>query len=505
MRKGKTTIRRGAAVVAMALGTLAIAGSGAGAAGANLPDILNGQSDAQALRLKVTVPGTAEIQAVLKEAGLDTSAVDLSGLGLDGLTIDQKISLTHGEVLRSLEDGATDVASGWASVLQGLLGGDMPTAQTRCTGADCSDAIATDATRIDLPLGLGHVILNGASSKTASLVDTRNDTALAQVLVDPEELLATLGVDTQLRELTNTFNTTVIPVVNDVIETADETIHSLPLDNTEKDIIDRIVTLDPVDPLPDLTKVDLVSLDVLGSTSNIFPETRTGVEGLLAEASSKIANVALLGDWATIGSIDLKTEAYANGVKGGAKAVATSNVVDANIGDGIGVHVSGADLQFLTNPVKVYETIRKDAQLLPELEGPLTQVANASKLLLQIAGIKVELFGTEENAAKNGLWATSRAGSLKVTIEPQLINQAGLAAITSAPVGTVPLLDNDKHFTSTGLRVELTAPEAYSAVSVGNVLDEFNPPPTTGVATPLLASLMLLGGAITIRRFALAR
>jgi hypothetical protein len=58
---------------------------------------------------------------------------------------------------------------------------------------------------------------------------------------------------------------------------------------------------------------------------------------------------------------------------------------------------------------------------------------------------------------------------------------------------------------STGIKLTIEAPNSSASVAVGNVLGSVPPPPRTGVGTPLLAGLMLLGGAIVVRRFAVSR
>ena len=506
MRKRNSIIRRGAALVAMALGMLAISGSGASAVGAKLPEILNGQADATALQLSIDIPALEDIQKALADAGVDTTVVDLDMLGLPAINIRQNISLTQGQVLRSIDPSVNDLASGFAAVTQGDLLNEA--VESACHGSVCGDNQQTAGTRVDLPLDLGYILLNGAESATTSLVDTRNNTKLAEVLVDLEPLLngQLSAVGDLLDDLTDTINSTVIPAVNPVLEQVETTLRDVLPNGIENDIVDLIVdNIGPVEAIPSLRSVDLVDLTVLGARADVFPEVRGGVEGLLATSSSKITDLNILGDWATLGAVNLETSAYANGTKGQAVADAIVDIIDANLGGALGINITGAEFAKLTNAEYLYNAIRKDVGALPELESVFEELAAATKLLAQIAGINVTLFDEVERVDPNGNSAFAAARSVLIEVEPMVPNAAALTAALQEAIANgqaVPRLDEDD-FVSTGIRVAVELPQSAASVSLGSVLGKTPPPPTTGVATPLLAGLMLLGGAITIRRFAI--
>lgn len=508
MRNGKSTIRRGAALVAMALGMLSISGSGASAVGAKLPEILNGQSDATALQLSIDIPKLGDIQRALAEAGVDTTVLDLDMLGLPAINIRQNISLTQGQVLRSIDPSIKDVASGFAAVAQGDLLNEA--VETACGGPVCGDNKGTSGTRVDLPLDLGYIQLLGADSVTSSLVDTRNATKLAEVLVDLAPVIGDGGplapVGAALDDLTEVLNTTVIPTINPVLEQVETTLRNVLPDGIESKIVDLIVdNIGPIKPVPSLSTVDLINLTVLGAQADVYPEVRGGVEGLLATSSSKIADLNILGDWATLGAVNLETSAFANGKKGQANAKSVIDIVDADLGGALGINITGEEFAALTDAEYLYNAIREDVGALPELKPVFEELAAATKLLAQIAGIKVTLFEKVERVDPNGNSAEAAARSVLVEVSPAVPKVGALTAALQEAVAAgrvVPVLDEDD-FVSTGIRVAVELPKSAASVSLGSVLGRTPPPPTTGVATPLLAGLMLLGGAMTVRRFAI--
>lgn len=513
MRRSMSTFRRGTAVMAVALGMLAISGSGASAAG-GLPDILNGQADSQALRIRLTLPAVDSLVDALKTAA-DLEGVSLPQIGLQGIVIDQKVSLNHGEAIRSIDTTIQDVASGFAAVASGDL--LTRSVDSRCAAAACDATDGVSETRIDLPLGIGSIVLNGAKSLTASNVDTQNLTQLAKVDLTLAPLLCKTcplaAVGDALDTLTSTVNDTIIsdegPVqLNEKLETIEATLRGVLPKSIQEKILDRIVTnIGPVKPLPSLRDVELLDLSILGAHANVLPQSRNGVTGLLASSSAKIADVGILKaatgeSWASLGAVDLSTQAFANGVKGGADAVAKSTVVGADLGGLLGIDIDGMDLADLTNPAYLYDALFPGQDVPEALKPVLAELAATTELLANIAGINVELFGTDKKIAADGTSAWATAGSLRITVAPKVPKVSALLSKIGQD-GVIPRLAASD-YVSTGIELMVEAPSASSAVAVGNVLGSVPPPPTTGVGTPLLAGLMLLGGAMVVRRFAIA-
>ena len=241
--------------------------------------------------------------------------------------------------------------------------------------------------------------------------------------------------------------------------------------------------------------------------ANVTPFTPTsgpgkGVKGLKAASHAKIANLDILGTgkdaWAHVGAVGLTTESFANGVKGVASAGADVEIVGANVGGLLGLDVPTDLLRDLTNGNAVKEVIKNLG--LPEEDELLAAV----DLIYMTAGITIDTFGEVTNVDPKGNFANASAGTLAITVEPKIPNPT--AVLASLDAGDIVPRLGKSDFVSTGLILKVTLPNASSAVSMGKVLSEdFPPPPRTGVGTPLMAGVVLIGAAAMVRRFALAK
>lgn len=517
---GKTTsvLRRSASMLAVAIAMMAITGPAsaeeAGIAGMN---ILNGKADSQALRVKLTLPSVDQLQDTLAQLGIETPVevpADVKALLADvPTTIEQVISLNHGEVLRADAEGNKDHASGFATSVIGDLIPEK-TAESICVaGTDCSvgNSASTAAHQIDLPEGLGSIRVAGADSSSPSELETTNETALVKVDLDLKDLLATAGVSSQLHTLTDTINTMVLPQVNSALSLVEGTLGDALEQNAPavKEQLDKIITLGTINDIPNLDEVSLLSLKVLDGTANVMPKTVDGVEGLLAQSTSKVADVKVLGDWATIEAVGTETNSFANGQASGAYATSDAQIAGLNLGGALGIDVSEDELREVLSGDYLKNTVEG---LGADLEQDVTEVVRALDLLHGIAGISYEFFKEDSEFDDDGMWANASAGTLKLTVAPKIpvFNADELADLDD---GIVPELGEDD-YVATGLSLELELPNSSSAVVLGDVLSNcvgkcgptsFVLPGRTGVGTPLLVGVLLLGMAVVVRRFAMTK
>lgn len=507
MLKRKGTARRAAAAIAVTVGIMAISGTGANAAVQGLPEILNGKADSQALKIELQLPSTDTLNAALGELGL--GVVDLPG-GLLGQRLEQTISLNHGEVLRSAKASIADHASGFAAPLLGLLGADK--AETRCDDNGCGGTRAASGLTVNvldqvIPGGIGTIKIANAVSNTTSVVDTRNASGLAEVnlsLANLFKIEALAPLAEALNTLRETVNDTVLPTVNPVLEQVGGLVEDLVNDTPLEDAVE----VGGINPIPDFTKVDLLDLEILKSFADVRPFTPKsgagkGVKGLLGESAAKVANLDILGTgteaWAHVGAVGLNTSAFANGVKGAAVAGSDVEIVGADVGGLLGLSVPTDTLRALVDGTAVREVI-------DNLDLPLEQdLLNTVDLIYLTAGIDIDAFGKNIDIDPKGNFASASAGTLRIRVEPKIPNPAALLEAPTGGATVVPALTEDD-FVSTGLVLQVTLPNASSAASIGKVLSQdFPEPPTTGVGLPLLGAVALIGSAIGVRRFALAK
>jgi hypothetical protein len=506
--KFSATIRRSTAILAVAVGMLAITGP-ANAAG-SLPSILSGKADSQALRIQLTLPGLDQLKSTLQAAGVDLSSLPSTGVG--GVTIDEKLSLNHGEVLRNIK-GAPDRSAGFATAITGMLpvAGDLTkSAESSCSTAGCTPgtpiaAVDTDLTVPTTAIDLGHLKLAGAESVTKNLLDTRNVTALATAHIDLASLIGPKGplsaVGDALRTLTSTVNNTVLPPVNGALSTLEGSLGDALAQNAPalKKQLDNLVSVGTVKPLPDLITVSLADLTILGAKANVSTATVNGFKGVLAQSASKVADVKLLGGWAGLDAVGISTSSFANGHKGGAASSADSQIAGLNLGGALGLNIDGSDLQNLANP-KALEKAISDAAASAGLQAQAQDLIGAIDLLYNISGIDVQFFGQSHTADKLGRYAQAQAGTLALIVEPKI---PVMSSMVTLPGHTVPTFTK---FASTGIRLRVDLPNASTAVAAGNVLGtSFTSNPVTGVGMPIFAAFVLLGAALVIRKFVLSK
>jgi hypothetical protein len=123
-------------------------------------------------------------------------------------------------------------------------------------------------------------------------------------------------------------------------------------------------------------------------------------------------------------------------------------------------------------------------------------------MLYNIAGITVENVGTQ--IVKQANFASAKAGTLRITVAPKLPVLGSLSQLTG---GAVPSLDSIK-YVSTGIALQIELPNSSAASSVGAaVLGKTFPGPKarTGVGTPFALAFVLIGAAIVVKRYALAK
>lgn len=508
MSKKGSGLRRAAAVVAASVAMMAIAGSGASAASTGLPVTVDAAAASQALRLKITLPSLAELEAILtKVTGQTVTLPDVDLPASIPTVIDQKISLNNATVLKSLK--GSNKAAGFAAATVGNL---LPNANvaTHCVkGGSCTDNTQSlIAQTLSLPAGLGKVDVAAAKSSALSPTSSLNTTALAQVDLSLAELIKTAGLSETLKTLTDIVNAQVLPVVNQQLAAAEKTINDLLAAQAPaiKKEIDKVITLGTIKDLPQLDKVGLLNLTVLAANANTSPKTVGGVNGMLASARSKVTDLDILGGWATIDAVGLKSESYANGVKAQAKAQSDAEIVGLDLGGALGIHVEEQDIKdFLGDPSTLIEAIAEDA---PDgLEEPFGEIVAALKLLQTIAGISFDFIEESTMIDPKGQFAKSSAGTMVLRIEPKIPTLDALKNATPGVGGVVPRL-KESDYVSAGIRIQLELPSAATSVAVNNPVKGQlfrGPDAKSGVGTPLLAVVMLLGAAFTIRRFALSK
>lgn len=501
-----TMIRKGAAALVLAVGALAITGTGAGAA-VTTPDTLDGFANSTALKVKLVVPSPDELKARLVAAGIPVSAIP--NTNISGITLEQAIAVNSGNARKQ---GSVTSASGFAaSAIGSLLN---RSARSSCSRAACtegeSSTILPKTTLlgpVSPPAGIGSIEIGAADSMTSSFLDTKNRTGLVTVDLDARQLLGAGGslsvVGNALTSLTSTVNNSVLPVVNPVIQTFIDTIDGLDVAKPVRDELYNYATLGQVKPLQDPTTTKLLSLDVLSSDANVVRETQENTVGLKSTSSANIADLKILGGWVSVDSLKLSSLAYANAASATATATNNSTVVGATLGGLVNVDISKSDLVRLTDPETLSNVIR---ETVPGLDTQVEDVVAAIHLLYNIAGIKVELLPAveEKDVArdKSASVAYAKAGTIRITVEPKI----PVLANGVTPAGSaVPRFGADD-YVSTGLSLTVDLPATEVKATAGTVKCIGGPgcPPPTGVGTAWGAILLLFGAAFTVKRFGFA-
>jgi hypothetical protein len=543
-------IRRSAAVLAVALATFVAAGSSAQATPA-LPPILNGVADAQALHLKLQLPTLASLQNTLSGVlGVPASALPALPAQVTSLlntvsNLDEVISLNHGEVMQGITK-AVDHALGFANPLTGTLDpvlktlGVNSTAVTSscsknagCTSSNPLPSQLQNGLDIQLPAGLGEIKVAGAQSITKNLLDTQNLTGLVDVKLGLGGLLGTGGVlapvGDALRQLTNTVNSQIVTAINsqlsNVTSTLNGIINQTPLGSAlqpvQQELSKFVDITNVINAIPDLTKADLLDLSILTAGANVTKAAgASGKLGVLSTSTSRIANLDILKlaneaqGWAHLDAIDLATKAFANGVKSDAIAEATSNATKGNLAGLLNIHVSNSDLADLLSGNALVNTLTSSltnalkqaglsATQISQLTNPITGIVN---LLQNILNIKVE--SVTPQLVKTASFASAKAGTLKITVAPQIpVLTDLLGSLTAGTAGTSALNLNAVKYVPSGIALSIELPNASAASGMGVVQGKTfsGPKARTGVGTPFAIAFILIGAAVVVKRFALAK
>lgn len=371
---------------------------------------------------------------------------------------------------------------------------------------NCGDAQTADTSGLNaaLPLDIGHVKLGAGASKitcVGSMFDLASETALTQVKLNLASLVGSNGqlaaVGDALRTLTTQVNSTVLPVVNQQVDTAKGVLEGV-LPEAGKKELDKLVTIGHIKELPNLDAVDLLSFTVLGSNANISPLEKSGRTSFLAKNDSKVVDVSVLGGWAKIGVIGLSTETYANGNAADAIAKANVKINEIDLGGLLGINLQNETLRDLAD---VESTKAKLEALTPEAAKPaLQELFAAVDLLYNIAGLDVEIAKTK--TLKGANQALAEAGTVTLRLEPKLPDLAALTAAVTSGNGVIPRLTKDQ-FKSAGVIVEVDFPTAASQVAIGKAQGVAFA--RTGIGTPWLIAMALIGLALVVRRFAVAK
>ena len=325
------------------------------------------------------------------------------------------------------------------------------------------------------------------------------------------------AVKTAIQQLTDQLNTQVISQVNNalapVITQLQKTISQTPLAPVQ-DELNKLVTLKGViNAIPDLTQADLVDLSVLTAGANVVKSVgASGKTGVLSTSNSQIANLDILKlgsgkGWAHIDAISLLTKAFANGVKSDAVAEAKSSATGGDVGGLLGIHISNADLADLLNGTALSKTLTGVLQKAGVLTDQVSLLAGAGNMLYKIAGISFENVGT--SIVKTASFASAKAGTMRITVAPQIpVLSDLLSSLNSGTAAASALNLNAVKYVPSGIVLSLELPNSSAASGVGaKVLGKTFPGPKarTGVGTPFAIAFVLIGAAVLVKRFALAK
>lgn len=498
MRK-TNTLRRASAALALAVGVLAITSTGAGAAGST-PAILEGFSNATALKMKITVPAVDALRASLAKAGI--SSADLPKSNIAGAVLEQAISVNSASAQKK---GSAASAQGFAA--PGIGSFLTRSSKSSCASASCADHASDPGQTLTVleqvaPGGIGTIEVATADSLTTSYLDSLNKTGHVKVDLDATKLLGKGGaleaVGGALSTLASTVNAEVLTKINPVIQQVIDASGDAAL-KPVTDELKRYITLGQIKPLPDPSSNKLLGLEVLTSRANIGREVRKGTTGLLSSAAATVEDVNVLNGWVTIDTVKLRSEAYANGVKGGASATSSSSILGGTIGGLLNIDIDEGDLNRLTNPATLKGLLRDNAPA--GLESGVEDVAAAIDLLYNVAGVTVEFLPTSKVALPSGRVARAEAGTLRITVAPKI----PLLANGVTPAGSVvPRLAADD-YVSTGLSMVLDFPSVEVEASAGEVQCLGRCINRTGVGTPWLAVLLMFAAAFAVKRYGFAK
>ena len=137
----------------------------------------------------------------------------------------------------------------------------------------------------------------------------------------------------------------------------------------------------------------------------------------------------------------------------------------------------------------------------------VSQLTGAVNMLYKIAGISVENVGT--SIVKTASFASAKAGTMRITVAPQIpVLSDLLSSLNSGTAAASALNLNAVKYVPSGIVLSLELPNSSAASGVGaKVLGKTFPGPKarTGVGTPFAIAFVLIGAAVLVKRFALAK
>jgi hypothetical protein len=370
---------------------------------------------------------------------------------------------------------------------------------------------------------LGDIKIAGAQSVTNNLLNTKNLTGLVNVKIGLGGLFNAVPQLAQVRDaiqnLTKQLNDQVIGTVNGVLSTLvpqlNNIIDSTPLAPVKAEL-DKLVSLnDVINAIPDLTQADLLDMSILSGTADVTKAVgASGAVGVMSKSTSQIANLDILklgnqNGWAHIDAISLLTKAFADGVKNDAIAEASSHATRGDVGGLLGLHISNADLADLLNGNALTSTLTGVLQKAGVPAAQLDALTGAVKMIQQIAGISVDEVGSA--VSKGATFASAKAGTLKITVAPKIPVLGDLLSSLTSGTAASALDLNAVKYVPSGIVLSLELPNS-SAVSAMGVVKGVTcvslcstPHARTGVGTPYVIAFVMIGCALVVKRFALAK
>lgn len=460
MRKGVGRTRRVVAAVAVSMVALLATGTGASAASPVL-SVKNYAAQATASVLDVNLALPTVLNGVLTPLGIVNP-------------ISESISMS--QALAQI-DKTVDSGSAKAQMFLGNLDEKLETVslallQKKLPVAFAPLSLVEKVVHQDLAaIDLGGLIKVGISDVNASstLKNLGNGVKAVKSVSDSKLVGVTVGLTT---DLINTLKGVLQPVL-DLTDAPNsgliDTINGLltPVEDLVETTLGVPVSLD-LPKISDLLSESLVSIGVIETKT--ITDYATGVRN--ATGFSRMADIDLFGKGENalvhIDALTTRTFAQVGETAGAAKATAIHEIVGLRVldneigllkGDQLAVSINGKQLAL-----------------------PLNVLDQLNSLIFDTLGLKINLLGTEKSATASKAFAKAR--TLAVTIAPNIAGNE-LFNLTIQGPGSEVL--------AAGTNVE---GKTFPA-----------PHPTTGVSTNLylLAGPALIGMAVLVRRFALAK
>lgn len=471
-----------------------------------VPRVMYANADTQALHVSVNLPSVPQLKAALLAAGYPVSEIPAP----ENLAVVDHTLYIAKSTAASTKTGQKNIFS--SSETRPVAGSiTSPGAKSFCDAISCdaADSIKEGNLQLDLPLALGAIDYGLANTDATSYFKSLGETAAMELnmtladLLGSGKTLAPLGE--ALDTVAATINANVLPTVNTAIDTAKTTVDGIAVLQPLKRELDRIITVDHVDPLPKFSTSELLTGTVLGGRSSVTEEVRGGTTGMLARSSSTVTDLKILGGWASIDSISVEAMAYANSVPGLGEAVPTKkmDVLNSNLGGLLGIHISADDLIRLAT-AETSKAVVRDTLKTAGVDQAITDLENAVDILYNTVGVTITKLADEAEVGKGGLSASSVARSMRIVIQPKLPK---LDRLTSRSGGTIVPALTAADYVPTGIHIAVDLPYAMAQAGatttqvfcVGSCI------PVTGVAGKWFVAFGLLGAALLVRRFAFAR